>query len=74
MPPQLPAVLTTAECSVPGLELIPDFVSEEEEKALLALVDSRSWQTLAKRRVQHYGYEFQYEVGNWMAGRAIFLV
>jgi len=29
---------------------------------LLAAVDSRRWKSLAKRRVQHYGYEFLYEV------------
>lgn len=29
---------------------------------LLHEVDERPWQTLAKRRVQHYGYEFLYKV------------
>lgn len=31
---------------------------------LLREVDERPWQTLAKRRVQHYGYEFLYKVLN----------
>ena len=31
-------------------------------QALLASIDERPWKTLAKRRVQHYGYEFCYEV------------
>jgi len=61
--PQLSAVRTSAESGVPGLVLLPGFVSEQEEAALLALVDSRPWQALAKRRVQHYGYTFHYEVG-----------
>jgi hypothetical protein len=29
---------------------------------LLAAVDNRPWKSLAKRRVQHYGFEFLYEV------------
>lgn len=31
---------------------------------LLAAVDDRPWKNLAKRRVQHYGYEFLYEVSD----------
>ena len=31
---------------------------------LLAAVDSRPWHHLAKRRVQHYGYAFCYEVSS----------
>lgn len=33
---------------------------------LLAEVDDRPWKSLAKRRVQHYGYEFLYEVSDDM--------
>lgn len=29
---------------------------------LLQAVDCRPWNSLAKRRVQHYGYEFRYDV------------
>ena len=29
---------------------------------LLAEVDNRQWRSLSKKRVQHYGYEFLYEV------------
>lgn len=29
---------------------------------LLAAVDDRPWNNLSKRRVQHYGYEFCYDV------------
>lgn len=62
-PDQLPAVLTAAEAGVPGLELLPEFVSAEEEAALLALADGQPWRVLARRRVQHYGHTFHYEVG-----------
>jgi len=37
-----------------------DFVTEAEEAELLAAVDAHPWQSLAKRRVQHHGREFDY--------------
>lgn len=51
---------TTAEAGITGLFLIPDFISEAEEQQLLAHIDTQPWQYLAKRRVQHYGYKFEY--------------
>ncbi|XP_056173657.1 alkylated DNA repair protein ALKBH8 homolog isoform X2 [Syzygium oleosum] len=36
---------------------------------LLAAVDDRPWNSLAKRRVQHYGYEFRYDTRNVDANR-----
>jgi hypothetical protein len=52
------AVTTSEEMRIPGLLLVPDFVSPEEEAALLAAIDANhgGWSALAKRRVQHYGY------------------
>ena len=47
-------------CGIPGLTLLKDFVTEEEEKALMALVDGTPWERLARRRVQHYGRKFSY--------------
>ena len=44
-----------------GLMLRPDFVSVEDEKVLLAAIDSLPWDnTTIARRVQHYGFTFQY--------------
>jgi hypothetical protein len=37
-----------------------DFISAEQEQALLKHIDSQPWSSLAKRRVQHYGYAFEY--------------
>ncbi|KAK9144098.1 hypothetical protein Sjap_004001 [Stephania japonica] len=56
--------LESSELQIPGLYLIRDFVTDDEEKELLAAVDSRPWNGLSKRRVQHYGYEFLYEIRN----------
>ncbi|KAM3289367.1 alkylated DNA repair protein ALKBH8 [Capsicum chacoense] len=53
-----------SELDIPGLYLIHDFISAKEEEELLAAVDSGPWQKLAKRKVQHYGYEFHYNTRN----------
>ncbi|XP_074264522.1 alkylated DNA repair protein ALKBH8 homolog [Silene latifolia] len=55
---------TAEELNIPGLYLFHDFITPNEEKELLAAVDSRPWISLAKRRVQHYGYEFCYQTRN----------
>lgn len=41
-----------------------NFISEDEESALISAIDSREWARLKKRRVQHYGYEFVYGKNN----------
>jgi hypothetical protein len=52
-----PAVFTSSEAAnVPGLLLIKDFVSEDEEAALIAAIETTEWHTtLRNRRVQHFG-------------------
>ncbi|CAL5188342.1 unnamed protein product [Lathyrus oleraceus] len=56
--------MTALDLNIPGLYLVHDFVSAKEEEELLQAVDSRPWNCLAKRRVQHYGYEFCYDIRN----------
>lgn len=56
--------LEASELNIPGIYLIHDFVSAQEEEQLLAAVDASPWHSLAKRRVQHYGYEFCYDIRN----------
>lgn len=53
---------TAEELGVPGLCLVHEFVTEAQEAELLAAVDQQPWVDLAKRRVQHYGWEFDYVV------------
>jgi alkylated DNA repair dioxygenase AlkB len=43
-----------------GLEYIPNFVSNDEELALISVIDSQPWVTDIKRRTQHYGYKYDY--------------
>lgn len=45
---------------VEGLIYIPDFISLEEEEALLASIEGAEWDNSLKRRVQHYGLRYDY--------------
>ena len=46
---------------VHGLTYVPEFVSEDEEGELLRHVDLAPWLTDLRRRVQHYGYRYDYK-------------
>lgn len=54
----------TSSMPIPGLILIEEFITEEEEKKIFEEVDKREWHVLATRRVQHDGYEFVYGHNN----------
>lgn len=43
-----------------GLEIYFDFVSEQEEHELLNNIDNNTWLLDLKRRVQHYGFKYDY--------------
>jgi len=44
----------------PGLVYIPGFIDPAEEETLLRKIDGQSWLNDLKRRVQHYGYRYDY--------------
>ena len=47
--------------SVPsGLTILPNWISENDEAIVMSEIDSKEWDTKIKRRVQHYGFQFQY--------------
>lgn len=46
---------------VPGLLYLPNFISETEEQETLRLIDAEEWCTTIKRRVQHYGWHYDYK-------------
>ena len=50
----------TENTSIPGLTLLPNFITEEEEQSLLTTIDNENWDTTLRRRVQHYGYRYDY--------------
>jgi alkylated DNA repair dioxygenase AlkB len=45
---------------VKGLKIFFDFISKDEEKELLANIENSTWLSDLKRRVQHYGYKYDY--------------
>lgn len=50
-----------SEPSIRGLLYVPGHIGEDEEQALLARVDLAPWSCELKRRVQHYGYRYDYK-------------
>ncbi len=51
----------SASEEVPGLVYIPNFLSEIEEAELIELIDMSEWSSVLKRRVQHYGWRYDYK-------------
>jgi alkylated DNA repair dioxygenase AlkB len=47
--------------AVAGFTYVARHIIEQEEGALLAAVDAEPWLTELKRRVQHYGYRYDYK-------------
>lgn len=45
---------------ISGLHYLSQFVTPSEEQTLLKTIDAQIWQTTLKRRVQHYGYVYDY--------------
>lgn len=46
---------------IPGLTYISDFITPDEESALIDNIDMQPWLNDLKRRVQHYGYKYDYK-------------
>lgn len=53
---------TTPDIS--GLTYIPNFITKEEEHFLIENIDASPWINDLKRRVQHYGYKYDYKSRN----------
>ena len=49
---------------ISGLLYIPNFVSVEEQVMLLEVINKQVWLSDLKRRVQHYGYKYDYKRRN----------
>lgn len=50
--------------SVPNLIYIENYISDEEHNNLIHLIDKKKWSNELKRRVQHYGYKYNYKAKN----------
>jgi alkylated DNA repair dioxygenase AlkB len=46
---------------IPGLYYIDNFLTPSEENTLLHGIDNQTWMNELKRRVQHYGYRYDYK-------------
>jgi alkylated DNA repair dioxygenase AlkB len=44
----------------PGLTIIEDWITRDEERGLIRSLKDGPWLTTLKRRVQHYGYPYHY--------------
>ncbi len=49
---------------IEGLQIIEDFITEDEEKELLKLINDENWSNSISRRTQHYGYKYNYNSKN----------
>jgi alkylated DNA repair dioxygenase AlkB len=67
----VPRATTQTFTDVPGLELRPNYVDTGGQERLLAIVDALPWQADLRRRVQHYGYRYDYRSRS--AGRDAYL-
>lgn len=45
---------------IPGLIYIPNFITDGQQKYIIQDLDERPWSNELKRRVQHYGYKYDY--------------
>lgn len=57
-------VLNAKAPNVSGLTYIADFIDAEIEAALIQTIDAQFWLTDLKRRVQHYGWRYDYKARN----------
>ena len=49
------------QTDVPGLTYMRDFLSECDEKDIVSMIDRCDWHSDLKRRVQHYGWRYDYK-------------
>jgi alkylated DNA repair dioxygenase AlkB len=49
---------------IPGLTYLPDYITPQQEGQLIAAIDRKEWLEALRRRVQQYGYEYNYRSRN----------
>lgn len=53
--------MTVTEIVIPGLKYFSDFITQIEHDNLLAEIDKQPWLPDLRRRVQHFGYRYNYK-------------
>jgi alkylated DNA repair dioxygenase AlkB len=51
----------TSSERIPGLIYVPNFLSEAQEEQIVAAIDRGLWRSDLKRRVQHFGWRYDYK-------------
>lgn len=49
---------------IPGLTYIPGYINIDNQNQLLNVIDQQEWSTKLERRIQQYGYRYDYENGS----------
>ncbi|HEY9675472.1 MAG TPA: alpha-ketoglutarate-dependent dioxygenase AlkB [Waterburya sp.] len=52
---------------VSGLTYIADYISPEQQNQLLKIIDQQEWSIKANRRIQQYGYQYDYKNGSFVS-------
>ncbi len=59
---ELQNALSSTKDTIQGLDLVQDFITEQEETDLLKNIDKSEWIKLAKNKYQLYGYEYMFGI------------
>ena len=63
-PVRSPGSETSTVPDIQGLRYVTDFLSVNEQEAAIHHIDGQSWRNDLERRVQHYGWRYDYRVRN----------
>lgn len=56
-----PLIIQVTMYGISGLIYLPEYISQPHHDWLLTQIDEQVWDTGLKRRVQHYGYRYDYK-------------
>lgn len=59
--------LNSEIAKVSGLTYIPDFLNENEQASLLEIIDQQQWSIKEQRKIQEYGYKYDYKNGSFVS-------
>lgn len=60
-PAETPGLAVETATEIPGFRLIRGFLTESAENAVIAEIDGHPWSCELRRRVQHYGWRYDYQ-------------
>jgi alkylated DNA repair dioxygenase AlkB len=58
-------ISTTSDAiGIPGLTYLKNYLNVDYQKQLINIIDQQNWSKVLNRRVQHYGYKYDYKKGS----------